>query len=340
MRAAGPEGVTIPRGPAGWRWAARVLTLVVGVAVGAAAMQARAAGGAPPVEDAAQRFDAVYDLVRTRYWDLTRAEVDWAALRAPFRRRALAAEDEAAFHDVLTELVGRLDDDHSRYVSPREVDRTREAYGDLPCIGVFSHVQAPEASPPGTDDGPVSWHLDGTLGVIRVVDLARTGAAADVREAATTLARQGAEGLALDLRGNPGGRLVEMMRTAGVFTDGFLWRVVTRWTLPMPYPALGATATDLPLVVLVDEDVHSAAEGLAGALQASGRARIVGARTAGNVEAVLPFCLRDGSQVWLATGVLAPLRGPTWEGEGVVPDVEVDAEDAMKAGRSLLVEGP
>ena len=82
--------------------------------------------------------------------------------------------------------------------------------------------------------------------------------------------------------------------------------------MPLPYPALGAVETDAPLAVLIDENVNSAAEGLAGVLQSTGRARIFGETSAGNVEAVLPFCLRDGSQAWIATGVLAPLRGPTW----------------------------
>ena len=127
----------------------------------------------------------------------------------------------------------------------------------------------------------------------------------------------------VDVRGNPGGRFVEMMQAAGVFTNGFLWRTITSWTFPTPYPAIGVAATDLPLVILTDGGVNSAAEGFAGALQASGRATVVGKTTAGNVEAVLPFCLRDGSQAWIATGVLAPLRGATWEGRGVVPDVDV-----------------
>ena len=127
-----------------------------------------------------------------------------------------------------------------------------------------------------------------------------------------------------------------MMQVAGVFTRGLLWRAITRWSLPLPYPALGSPATDLPLAVLVDGDVHSAAEGLAGALQAQGRARVVGATTAGNVEAVLPFCLRDGGQAWIATGVLAPIRGPTWEGRGVVPDLEVDPTTAATAARAAL----
>ncbi|MEX2501639.1 MAG: S41 family peptidase, partial [Trueperaceae bacterium] len=97
-------------------------------------------------------------------------------------------------------------------------------------------------------------------------------------------------------------------------------------------------ATDLPLGVWIDGDVHSAAEGLAGALQASGRATVVGATSAGNVEAVLPFCLRDGSQLWIATGVLAPIGGPTWLGSGVVPDHPVAPEHALATVRRLLLE--
>lgn len=288
--------------------------------------------------DATERFDAVWRLVEERYWDLDAAGVNWQAARERFRPRARAATDDAQLHDVLEEMVALLADDHSRYVPPDEVERVRESYGDLPCIGVFG--QAPDDGTSSGRAGPVRWRLARGLGVIRVRDLARAGTADGVREAATALERAGAEALALDLRGNPGGRLVEMMATAGVFTRGLLWRVATRWSLPLPYPAIGVPASDLPLAVLVDASVASAAEGLAGALQASGRARVVGARTSGNVEAVLPFCLRSGAQVWLATGVLAPLGGPTWEGRGVAPDLAVEPARAEAAARQLLLGRP
>jgi carboxyl-terminal processing protease len=178
--------------------------------------------------------------------------------------------------------------------------------------------------------------LEANVGYIKLPDLATPGTADHLRRAVRSLQRQRAEALILDLRGNPGGRLVEMMQAAGVFTSGFLWRAVTRWTLPLPYPALGAVETELPLVVLIDGDVHSAAEGLAGGLQAQGRATVIGERSAGNVEAVLPFCLRDGSQAWIATGVLAPLRGTTWEDRGVEPDVPVPAREALEAALAYL----
>jgi len=286
----------------------------------------------PGAANAEVRFERVWRLVDERYWDLDGLDLDWAEVRDRFAPRARAASDDTALHDVLAEMVALLDDDHSRYVAPDEVERVRESYGDLPCIGVFSQAQASQRA-----SGPVRWRLDRGLGVIRVEDLARAGTSAGVRAAATDLERRGARALALDLRGNPGGRLVEMMTTAGVFVRGLLWRVATRWSLPIPYPALGVPATELPLAVLVDGQVASAAEGLAGALQASGRAVVVGERTSGNVEAVLPFCLRDGAQVWLATGVLAPIGGPTWEGRGVVPDVQSASDQAEKAARGALL---
>lgn len=286
----------------------------------------------PAAANAEVRFDRVWRLVDERYWDLDGLEVDWSEVRDRFAPRARAATDDAALHAVLGEMVALLDDDHSRYVAPDEVERVRELYGDLPCIGVFSQADASRGA-----SGPVRWRLERGLGVIRVEDLARAGTSSGVRAAAVDLERRGARALALDLRGNPGGRLVEMMTTAGVFVRGLLWRVATRWSLPIPYPALGTPATDLPIAVLVDGQVASAAEGLAGALQASGRAIVVGERTSGNVEAVLPFCLRDGAQVWLATGVLAPIGGPTWEGRGVVPDVESEPGRAESAAREALL---
>ena len=311
-------------------WRLPLLTLTLLAIVHAAAIGW--AQDEPGAANAEVRFDRVWRLVDERYWDLDGLEVDWGEVRDRFAPRARAAGDDAALHAVLGEMVALLDDDHSRYVAPDEVERVREAYGDLPCIGVFSQADASRGS-----SGPVAWRLDDGLGVIRVEDLARAGTSAGVRAAVTDLQRRGARALALDLRGNPGGRLVEMMTTAGVFVRGLLWRVATRWSLPIPYPALGVPATDLPVAVLVDGRVASAAEGLAGALQASGRAVVVGERTSGNVEAVLPFCLRDGAQVWLATGVLAPIGGPTWEGRGVAPDVVSEPGDAEKAAREALL---
>ncbi|HEX7040505.1 MAG TPA: S41 family peptidase [Trueperaceae bacterium] len=308
----------------------------------------------------AQRFESAWRLVDERYWDLDRLGVDWVEVGERYRARLGEVETDDDLYDLLEAMYREIGDQHSVYVRPERVDEVRRTYGDLPCLALLDL----EASRPGaglalalpaaglaqagdgvvTDRiGPIGFGVtaagDRRVGYLRVRDLASDGVAEGVRQATARLARQGADALVLDLRGNPGGRLVTMMQVAGVFTSGFLWRAVLSWSLPIPYPAVGEPVTDLPLYVLVDRDVNSAAEGLAGALQDAGRATVVGERTAGNVEAVLPFCLRDGSQAWIATGVLAPLLGATWEGRGVEPDVAVPPETALDAVLELVREG-
>lgn len=279
--------------------------------------------------DYAARFETAWRLVDERYWDALHRGLDWQAVREIYEPLALAAESDEAFYEVLEAMYREIGDDHSVFVPPQRVAELRESYGDLPCIGVFSQAEPRHSN--------VEYRLlEANVGYIRLPELATPGTAQTLRRAVRSLQRQRAEALILDLRGNPGGRLVEMMQAAGVFTSGFLWRAVTRWTLPLPYPALGAVETELPLVVLIDGDVHSAAEGLAGGLQAQGRATVIGTRSAGNVEAVLPFCFRDGSQAWIATGVLAPLHGATWEDRGVEPDIPVPAHEALEAALAYL----
>ncbi|TVR91038.1 MAG: peptidase S41 [Trueperaceae bacterium] len=310
-----------------------------------------ALGGTVGATSYEARFDVAWRLVAERYWDLDAMAIDWDEARVEYGPAARDAADDDAFYTVLETMYERIGDDHTAFVRPERVAEFRQRYGDLPCLGVFGVAGAgdaaatPRAAPALPDPlllaGPVAYGLLGeATGYVRIDDLVRDGTSPGVRSAVDDLLALGAESFVLDLRGNPGGRLVTMMQVAGVFTSGFLWRAVTTWSLPVPYPALGATLTDAPLAVLVDGDVHSAAEGLAGALQMSGRAIIVGATTAGNVEAVLPFCLRDGSQAWVATGVLAPIGGPTWEGRGVTPDVETTSDDALGAALDALTARP
>ena len=278
-----------------------------------------------------ERFDTAWNLVAERYWDTSYGGNDWEALGREYRPEAVAAKNDRAFYRVLERLYGKLGDHHSVFVPPAKVTQVRRQYGDLPCLGVFGLAEHEQKL------GHVSYRLEDSVGILTLPDLATTGVSGDLREAVRQLNRRGAHAFVLDLRGNPGGRLVEMMGAAGVFTRGFLWRTLTRWALPLPYPALGPVETNAPLAVLIDKDVNSAAEGLAGVLQNTGRARIFGQTSAGNVEAVLPFCLRDGSQAWIATGVLAPLRGPTWEGRGVIPDAPSShaLQDALSYLRGL-----
>jgi carboxyl-terminal processing protease len=136
--------------------------------------------------------------------------------------------------------------------------------------------------------------------------------------------------IVLDLRSNPGGMLDAVDATAGVFLPkGTL--VVTgrrRFNLfgPEQFAASDAVGAHYAgrLIVVVDRSSESGAETLAAALQAHGRARIVGVRTAGKVMGVdLEEPLPDGGLLRVATLDMFSPTGVRLEGRGVLPDVVV-----------------
>ena len=94
------------------------------------------------------------------------------------------------------------------------------------------------------------------------------GAHGELREEAERLARRGAEGLVLDLRGNGGGLLNEAVLGASVFVeDGVVVSTRSRARGEQDYEAVGEALDPRPLVVLVNRDTASAAEILTAALE-------------------------------------------------------------------------
>jgi len=83
---------------------------------------------------------------------------------------------------------------------------------------------------------------------------------------------------------------------------------------------------DRPMVVLVNEGTASAAEIVVGALQAHGRARLLGERTFGKGSVQLLFELSDGSSLHVTNAIwLTPDRKPIGE-DGLTPDVPVTGD--------------
>jgi len=77
---------------------------------------------------------------------------------------------------------------------------------------------------------------------------------------------------------------------------------------------------DGPIVVVVGGESASAGEIVPAALLDLGRARVVGERTAGNVEAVRAYALPDGSRVWIAVAIVEGRGGSPFDA-GVMPEV-------------------
>jgi carboxyl-terminal processing protease len=81
----------------------------------------------------------------------------------------------------------------------------------------------------------------------------------------------------------------------------------------------------------------SAAELLTGALQDRGRAVVVGSRTFGKASVQVPRMLPDGSVAEITVGHYVTPSGRSLDGEGITPDLSVDApRDADGRARTVL----
>jgi carboxyl-terminal processing protease len=147
--------------------------------------------------------------------------------------------------------------------------------------------------------------------------------------------QQGAEGIILDLRGNPGGLLDVVIDVAGFFLEEgvVVVDVVDNEGNREVYSVKpGGIATDLPLVVLVDEYSASGSEVLAGALQDYGLAVVAGTKTFGKGSVNILHQLGDGSGLYITNARWLTPNGRLIEGEGIYPDyeLELEGEDAIQ----------
>lgn len=120
---------------------------------------------------------------------------------------------------------------------------------------------------------------------IAYVDINQFGdkTTAELRETLDKLLAQHPKGIVLDLRNNPGGYLNTAIEVASEFIDRGVVVYEKHGDGKLDeYKALGnGRATNIPLVVLINEGSASASEILAGALQDYGRAKLVGVQSYG-----------------------------------------------------------
>jgi carboxyl-terminal processing protease len=150
---------------------------------------------------------------------------------------------------------------------------------------------------------PYAIMLHGQIGYIPLLQFNET-AAQDVEKAAKSLKAEGAKGLILDERGNPGGLVDQSRDLASFFLKAGqeIVSVRTRTDEIADSTTNAPLFPSIPLIVLTDGGTASAAEIVAGALQDHDRALIVGQTSFGKglVQSVFP--LDDGYALKLTTG--------------------------------------
>ncbi len=138
-----------------------------------------------------------------------------------------------------------------------------------------------------------------------------------------------ATGIILDLRSNPGGLLKTVVDVTSRFVDEGLLVVSIRdneGNMEELKANKQQVTTDLPMVVLVDSFSASGSEVVSGALQDYGRAIIVGSTTYGKGSVNYLQQLADGSGIYITAARWLTPNGNLIEGEGIVPDVELELE--------------
>jgi carboxyl-terminal processing protease len=147
---------------------------------------------------------------------------------------------------------------------------------------------------------PSAYVMGGNIGYVELVSFAETSTT-ELRDAIQRLRSEGATGLILDLRRNPGGLLEQGATVADLFLDRGQVIVETKGRAQNQNHRIVARTADqfpgLPVVVLVEPGSASASEIVAGALQDHDRALVLGRTTygKGSVQTLFPL----SGQNWL-----------------------------------------
>lgn len=199
----------------------------------------------------------------------------------------------------------------------------------------------------------------------------------EVKAALVALKEQGAKSVILDLRGNPGGLLIEAVNICNLFLPKGKLVVSTKGKIPennLSYETLNnPTDTEIPVTVLINRGSASASEIVAGTLQDYDRAIVIGEKSYGKglVQVSRPLsynsqlkvttakyytptgrCIQvldyahrrdDGSVGSIPDSLKRPFKTSTgrtvYDGGGIEPDIKVAAEEAHALTQVLFEKG-
>ena len=182
--------------------------------------------------------------------------------------------------------------------------------------------------------------LDNGIVRVRISQFAgRTGE--ELEAALKGLNEEGVRAIVLDLRNNPGGLLDVVVDVASEFLEGglILYEIDGLGERRDWEARSGGQNIDTPMVVLVNGGSASGSEVVAGAMQARGRATVIGTQTFGKGVVNLPIPLKDGSGIYVTIARWFTPTGDQIGDIGITPDIIFEqSEDAVAAGQDPQLE--
>jgi len=224
------------------------------------------------------------------------------------------------------------------------------------------------------DNVPYYGLVGENIGYINLSEF-KQNAGKDVKDAFNKLnENKTLKGVIIDLRGNGGGLLNEAVNIVNIFVDKGQVVVKTKGKIKdqdhLHKTSAPAIDTEIPLVILVDENSASASEILAGAIQDLDRGIIIGQRTFGKglVQNIIPLSYNSEMKITIAKYYIpsgrcvqaldyfnrdeegnAPVMADSlrkafttkngrlvYEGSGIEPDIKVEVPEFNNITYALL----
>jgi retinol-binding protein 3 len=188
--------------------------------------------------------------------------------------------------------------------------------------------------------------LEGNIGYIDLRGFSNTEYASETAIAAMNYVGN-ADALIIDLRHNGGGSpsMIQLITSylygsQPVHLNNFYFRPADQhtqtWTLPF---VPGKRRPDIDVYVLTSNYTFSAAEEFSYNLQNLKRATLIGETTGGGAHPGGASVITNRYMVWMPTGrAINPITNTNWEGTGVKPHIEVEAEKALTAAHVKALE--
>lgn len=186
---------------------------------------------------------------------------------------------------------------------------------------------------------PVKYEIkEGNIGYIRITEFSGKTYSSMV-SIVNEFKEKGIKGVIIDVRGNPGGLLDEVVEVCRLLIpEGPIVKIQVKNEIKETYMS-DLDEAPFKLVVLVDKGSASASEILAGAVKDSNTGIIVGEKTygKGTVQNVMRISGGGGVKITIAN-YLTP-NNFSLDGIGITPDIEVKRTDSVETAEFAPVKG-
>ena len=302
-----------------------------------------------PSSDFTAQFDAMWGTFDREYSYFIHKHVDWSALRAAYRPRAIAAADQTDFIAIVREMLGHLRDMHVVLRDP--AGRSLPTYDPEAFVNWDRSVWQQYIARAGWTQGQSDWGY-GLLDGVPYIAIGSWGSNS-IRSTDFDVAFErfrNAPGIVLDVRMNPGGNDALALEVAGRFARtsavfGYVrfrngpshsdFGPITARTLN----ARGAWQYAGHVLLLIGRRCASSNESFIAAMDQLENVTLVGDRSAGSTGNPGTFPLANGWSYTVSRWIEYTVDNRPIEDIGISPDavVTTDAQD-FAMGRDPVIE--